>query len=718
MVEIVIYFRYDGEWKKKDDGSYEWFSKNEEIKSILLFNDPLKVKFADVVDSIFERLPVSRNSTELKLSYTSLSSSTSGPKFILDDFDITCYLFDRCAISQRRSMIHVELIKKVEVGEGIEKEGVEAEENEECNEENDGIIRDGYFEVNILASEPHDAGSAPGREGDRLEKPTPNEHPCRETSASAPTPVQEIPHLDMVEVDYCEPLAVDDSCMSYSFDDSMEIAIGQEFASKNEVKNLLIKASLKACFDYKIVKSTTKVFAVKCAVSDCKWALRAARINNSDNFSLRTYYNSHTCSSSSIDKKNRQATSEFVANMLRKEFPGQIDTPAPTQVMNMMKNHGVTVSYFKAWKGKQIAANDIRGAPELSFGMLPSYLYMLKVMNPGTVTHLVVESDQKFKYLFIALGACIKGFKALRKVIAVDGTFLKTKYKGTLIVATGQDGNWHQYPLAWAVVDSENDESWKWFMTKLEELIPDDEEVVIISDRHQSIIKAVSDVYKKAQHGFCAWHLSQNIKTRVNRGARGRGSKRNGKVKGKDAVVTKFMNVAAAYTVSEFNRMYDDLKNRYPAAAEYLEDNVDVRKWARCYFTGSRYNIMTTNGAESINAVLRKARTYPIIPLMDAIVGKISEWFNTHRKESTMGSSSQRLTPRVERTLHLRYKESTFLKVNELNTSTLEYYVTGDDGSFLVDLARRTCSCKVYDIDKFPCVHVLAALDDGPNNMH
>lgn len=124
MVEIVIYFRYDGEWKKKDDGSYEWFSKNEEIKSILLFNDPLKVKFADVVDSIFERLPVSRNSTELKLSYTSLSSSTSGPKFILDDFDITCYLFDRCAISQRRSMIHVELIKKLKLVKELKKRGL------------------------------------------------------------------------------------------------------------------------------------------------------------------------------------------------------------------------------------------------------------------------------------------------------------------------------------------------------------------------------------------------------------------------------------------------------------------------------------------------------------------------------------------------------------------------------------------------------------------
>ena len=84
---------------------------------------------------------------------------------------------------------------------------------------------------------------------------------------------------------------------------------------------------------------------------------------------------------------------------------------------------------------------------------------MLKKLNPGTVTHLVVDNNQVFKYFFMALGACIEGFKAMRKVIAVDGTFLKTKYRGTMIVATAQDGNYHQYTLAFAVVDSENNDS-------------------------------------------------------------------------------------------------------------------------------------------------------------------------------------------------------------------------------------------------------------------
>ena len=49
-------------------------------------------------------------------------------------------------------------------------------------------------------------------------------------------------------------------------------------------------------------------------------------------------------------------------------------------------------------------------------------------------------------------------------------------------------------------------------MTNLKDIIPNDEDFVIILDRHQSITKVVGVVYKKSQHEFCTWHLSQTIK--------------------------------------------------------------------------------------------------------------------------------------------------------------------------------------------------------------
>ena len=105
----------------------------------------------------------------------------------------------------------------------------------------------------------------------------------------------------------------------------------------------------------------------------------------------------HTYSASSVDKRNRQATANLVSDMLKKEFLGQLETPTPKGVIDMMKNRGASISYFKAWRAKRKAASDVRGAPEVSFEILPSYLHMIKLINLGMITHLVVDKDQRLK---------------------------------------------------------------------------------------------------------------------------------------------------------------------------------------------------------------------------------------------------------------------------------------------------------------------------------
>ena len=73
---------------------------------------------------------------------------------------------------------------------------------------------------------------------------------------------------------------------------------------------------------------------------------------------------------------------------------------------------------------------------------------MVRKMNLGAVTHIEVDESNKFKYVFLAYGACIRGFCSMRKVIAIDETFLKGKFRDTLLLATTQDGNFQKYPLS------------------------------------------------------------------------------------------------------------------------------------------------------------------------------------------------------------------------------------------------------------------------------
>ena len=62
--------------------------------------------------------------------------------------------------------------------------------------------------------------------------------------------------------------------------------------------------------------------------------------------------------------------------------------------------------------------------------------HMLEKLNLETVTHIEVDGESGFKYLFLAFGVAIRGFRYMRKVVGIDGTFLKGQYRGILLVAT------------------------------------------------------------------------------------------------------------------------------------------------------------------------------------------------------------------------------------------------------------------------------------------
>lgn len=60
---------------------------------------------------------------------------------------------------------------------------------------------------------------------------------------------------------------------------------------------------------------------------------------------------------------------------------------------------------------------------------------------------------------------------SIRLVVAVDDTFLKEKFKGTLFIASALDGNNKLYHIAFGIGDNENDISSRWFLMKLNDAI-------------------------------------------------------------------------------------------------------------------------------------------------------------------------------------------------------------------------------------------------------
>lgn len=172
--------------------------------------------------------------------------------------------------------------------------------------------------------------------------------------------------------------------------------------------------------------------------------------------------------------------------MLRNRYGGTGGVgPRPGTVMEIMQNdHSIPIIYWKAWKSREIAIDRGSGNADTSYLALPTYLAKLSNANPGSVmaieTTEAAEGSHRFKYLFLAFGASVKGFTYMRKMVIIDGTHLKGKYSGCLLTASAQDGNSQIFPIGFGTVDSENDQAWTWFFTKLLDVVPDSSDLVFI----------------------------------------------------------------------------------------------------------------------------------------------------------------------------------------------------------------------------------------------
>ncbi|CAL9248375.1 unnamed protein product, partial [Arabidopsis halleri] len=87
--------------------------------------------------------------------------------------------------------------------------------------------------------------------------------------------------------------------------------------------------------------------------------------------------------------------------------------PSPIAIRQALRDeHNVNVSYWKAWRARELAMDMAKGSTTGSFRLLPTYFHMLEQANAGTITELQTEvdvnGDERFKYCFIAVGGSVK----------------------------------------------------------------------------------------------------------------------------------------------------------------------------------------------------------------------------------------------------------------------------------------------------------------------
>ncbi|KAK1414813.1 hypothetical protein QVD17_30572 [Tagetes erecta] len=122
-----------------------------------------------------------------------------------------------------------------------------------------------------------------------------------------------------------------------------------------------------------------------------------------------------------------------------------------------------------------------------------------------------------FRYMFWAFRPSIEAFSFCIPVISIDATHLKGPYKGKILMAVSKNPNNMILPVAYAIVDEETNESWKWFLQQFEEHVEDPKrrKLCVISDRHAGIKHAMDNLpsWKEphAYHRFCLRHVRSNF---------------------------------------------------------------------------------------------------------------------------------------------------------------------------------------------------------------
>ncbi|KAG5609922.1 hypothetical protein H5410_021203 [Solanum commersonii] len=257
----------------------------------------------------------------------------------------------------------------------------------------------------------------------------------------------------------------------------------------------------------------------------------------------------------------KHSTSMLIGGIVKPKFVDHKRKYTPSDIQSDVKIYlGVDVNYSLPWRAKEKALISLRGTISASYNKLHAYLYMMNITYPGSHIRLKKTDKNEFLYLFVALNSFIQGFDHCRPIIVVDGSYLRGQYNRTFVATSTMDG-----------------------AGMFQEVYGERSKMCVVSNRNESIIKAVTRVYNNVSHYACMWNLWGNVEKKFRKSSK--------------ELSLVFYTMAKTCNKLEFDRLLDTVEKVDVGVKEYLE-LAGYDKWSRCTHRGWA---MTSNIAESIN---------------------------------------------------------------------------------------------------------------------
>lgn len=477
--------------------------------------------------------------------------------------------------------------------------------------------------------------------------------------------------------------------------------VGQEFPDVKAFRNAIKEAAIAQHFELRIIKSDLIRYFAKCASEGCPWRIRAVKLPNASTFTIRSLEGTHTCGKNALNG-HHQASVDWIVSFIEERLRDNINYKPKDILHDIHKQYGITIPYKQAWRAKERGLAAIYGSSEEGFYLLPSYCEEIKKTNPGSVAEVFTTgADSRFQRLFISFYASIHGFvNGCLPIVALGGIQLKSKYLSTFLSATSFDADGGLFPLAFAVVDVENDESWTWFLSELHNALEVNTEcmpqIIFLSDGQKGIVDAIRRKFTKSSHAFCMRHLSENI----------------GKEFKNSRLIHLLWSAAYATTINAFREKMAEIDEVSPNAGIWLQ-HFHPSQWALVYFEGTRYGHLSSN-IEEFNKWILEAQELPIIQVIERIQSKLKTEFDDRRLKSSSWFSV--LTPSAERRMVEAINRASTYQV--LRSDEVEFEVISADRSDIVNIGSHSCSCRDWQLYGIPCSHAVAALISSRKDVY
>ncbi|KAK8610135.1 hypothetical protein V6N13_081304 [Hibiscus sabdariffa] len=247
----------------------------------------------------------------------------------------------------------------------------------------------------------------------------------------------------------------------------------------------------------------------------------------------------------------------------------------------------------------------------------------------------------------------------------------------------GADANDCVYPLAYAIVESENRSSWTWFLQILEidMELTNSNHYTFMSDKKKELVDAIIDVFPYAEHRTCVRHLYSNFK--LKNGNQGKALK---------DVLWKAMR--ATY-MKEFTDAMSEMRSMSDASFKWLHGK-NPRKWSKSHFsTRCKSDMLLNNMSESFNKMILESRDKLVLTMMEIIRSKIMTIIFSKKEQAEKINCL--LCPKIQKKLDYAIGQS--IRCWPRAAGANNYKVsTGPIDQHVVNLKNHACRSRKWDL--------------------